>query len=472
MFIFKRALIYVRRKKSKVLTIGVILLVVSTLALTGLVINSAAKTTFEYARNSLGTTVSYTTDLSSVMPTERGIPGQGMGVTIPDDYEVINMNEIEYIKNNSIYIESYTINTSLAASPIDFSYYNPSGETISDSKRVAASINILGSSYDKDDTIFKNDQNELIEGRYFTDEEIDSKAPVIIIESTIASLNELEIGDFVTIEEVIRRMPGEEEATEIEEYTFEIVGIYKTNNPSDVSTTDFKGSFNLTENNMYAPYTTILNYSDNAINSVTFNLNDTDNIDLFIEEVKAMDMNTTYRLISANDAAYNKMVGPIASVAKTSTVLVTVVVISGALIILLLSMLSIKDRKYEIGVLLSLGESRLKIVSQLLFEMIIISTISFTLAVFISGATSQITTNYLLESALIEETTEEPARGFNRFVNLVTTNVEVIDELDVSVKTNDIILMLAIGMLIIVVGNISQSLYVLKANPKEILLER
>jgi putative ABC transport system permease protein len=472
MFIFKRALIYVRRKKSKVLTIGVILLVVSTLALTGLVINSAAKTTFEYARNSLGATVSYTTDLSSVMPTERGIPGQGMGVTIPDDYEVINMNEIEYIKNNSIYIESYTINTSLAASPIDFSYYNPSGETISDSKRVAASINILGSSYDKDDTIFKNDQNELIEGRYFTDEEIDSKAPVIIIESTIASLNELEIGDFVTIEEVIRRMPGEEEATEIEEYTFEIVGIYKTNNPSDVSTTDFKGSFNLTENNMYAPYTTILNYSDNAINSVTFNLNDTDNIDLFIEEVKAMDMNTTYRLISANDAAYNKMVGPIASVAKTSTVLVTVVVISGALIILLLSMLSIKDRKYEIGVLLSLGESRLKIVSQLLFEMIIISTISFTLAVFISGATSQITTNYLLESALIEETTEEPARGFNRFVNLVTTNVEVIDELDVSVKTNDIILMLAIGMLIIVVGNISQSLYVLKANPKEILLER
>jgi putative ABC transport system permease protein len=472
MFIFKRALIYVRRKKSKVLTIGVILLVVSTLALTGLVINSAAKTTFEYARNSLGATVNYTTDLSSVMPTERGIPGQGMGVTIPDDYEVINVDEIEYIKSKSVYIESYTINTSLAASPIDFSYYNPSGETISDSKRVAASINILGSSYDKDDTIFKNDQNELIEGRYFTDEEIDSKAPVIIIESTIASLNELEIGDFVTIEEVIRRMPGEEEATEIEEYTFEIEGIYKTNNPSDVSTTDFKGSFNLTENNMYAPYTTILNYSDNAINSVTFNLNDTDNIDLFIEEVKAMDMNTTYRLISANDAAYNKMVGPIASVAKTSTVLVTVVVISGALIILLLSMLSIKDRKYEIGVLLSLGESRLKIVSQLLFEMIIISTISFTLAVFISGATSQITTNYLLESALIEETTEEPARGFNRFVNLVTTNVEVIDELDVSVKTNDIILMLAIGMLIIVVGNISQSLYVLKANPKEILLER
>jgi putative ABC transport system permease protein len=253
---------------------------------------------------------------------------------------------------------------------------------------------------------------------------------------------------------------------------------------------------------MYAPYTTVLsasleglsdedletakaNIEENGyeIQNVTFNLKDPSNIDSFIEEVKAMDeIDTKYRSLNANDAAYQQMVGPIENVANTSTVLVMVVVIAGSLIIGLLSMLSIKDRKYELGVLLSLGESKLKIVCQLICEMFIVSILSFGLATVVSNFTAQATTNFLLNQEITSAESEEnnleqksfSGMGMIRMDRnqLSKIDVETIDTLTVSVNSSDILKMFGIGILIIVIGNVIQAMFVLRCNPKQILLER
>jgi putative ABC transport system permease protein len=503
-YFLKRAGIYVTRKKSKVITMGVILFIVSALVLTGLLIKSAAQKTFDAARSKLGATVSYTTDLSSVMgnPKER-IPGSGMGITLPDDYTSITTKEIETIYEDSNYVESYVINASLAGTAIDFSYYNPSGSATEENddrpSGTSASINIVGVSNLSNDTIFNIDANTLVDGRYFTDEEITNATNVVILEQTIATLNDLSVGDTITIERQNRRMPGETTSVETAvEITYQIVGIYKTSNPTDISNSSFAGSFNLVENTMYSPYTTVLSASlaglegdalteakisieENGyqVNSVTFTLDDPANIDAFIAEVKAMNnIDTTYRSLSANDAAYEKMVGSIENVASTSTVLVVVVVIAGALIIGLLSMLSIKDRRYEIGVLLALGESRAKIVGQLIAEIVIVAVVSYSLSTVVSNLTAQVTTNYLLNKELAAQTTDNDQQslgmfgGRDRFAQQSLLNVETIDSLTVSINAEDITKMFAIGMAIAIVGSMTQALFVLRLNPKEILLER
>lgn len=497
MYFLKRAFLYVRRKKSKVITIGIILFVVSALVLTGLVIQSASNNTFEVARQKLGATVLYTSDLSSVMEVGERTPGMGRNFTLPDDYTQITTKEIEYIAANSEYVKDYVINASLAVTPVDFSYYNVNEETTNSDRPSSASMNILGSSKESVDTIFNNENNTLVSGSYFTDNEINDASKVVIIEQTIATLNEIKVGDTITVSRIARHLPGTEVTSTAVNIEYEVVGIYKTNNPTDVTSSSYKGSFNLTENTMYAPYTTVLsaslegltgteledatskiNTSGYTVDNVTFNLIDPSNIEEFIAEVKAMEnVDTTYRLLSANDAAYEKMVGPIENVAKTSTILVVVVVIAGALIIALIAMLSIKDRKYELGVLLSLGESKTKIIAQLISEMVIVAIVSFSMAAVLSNFTAQATTNYLLNQELTATSEEEiPSRGnfggFGRVNNLSTLNVETIDELTVTTNSNAIIQMFAIGLGIIVVGNITQALFVLKANPKEILLER
>lgn len=471
MFFIKRALLYVKRKKSKVVTVGAILFIVSTLVLTGLVIKSASQNAFDYAREKLGASVNYMTDMSSVMGDRGGrVPGSGMGVTLPGDFTNITLDEVDKISEGSELIKDTLINATLAANAVDFSYFNlnSSEDTETDRPRMGASINIVGSNFEATDNVFFNDTNKLLSGRYFTDEEVESGANVIIIENTIATLNELEIGDTITVSKIIRGVPGSEATSS--EMTFTIVGIYKTGTPTDASSTDFRGSFNLSENTMYAPFNTVLTNNGSKIDSVTFTLKNPSDVDAFTTYVEGI--GTSYRTLNANDAAYEKMVGPISSVSNTSNILVFVVVIAGGLIIGLLSMLSIKDRKYELGVLLSLGESRIKIVLQLLTEMIVISVVSFAFAILISNYTAQLTTNFLLNNALAEETTEEVRPGFGNFREPAVNDVSAIDSLSVDVNMEDSLKMLGLGLLIIVLGNISQALFVLKANPKEILLER
>lgn len=529
MYFLKRSWLYVRRKWGKALTVGIILFVVSTLVLTGLLIRSASQSTFEIARNKLGASVTYSTDLSSVMGDMRSgtrstTGGSAAKFTLPDDYTSITTKEIEEIAANSKYVKNYTISASLAAEAVDFTYYNPSSSTTSSDEnsdtsdnnegnvkagfQSSANVNIVGADIKSKESNFTSETGTIVSGRYFTDDEVNNSEKVVMIEKTIADLNDISVGDNITVKRVNQRGPmsSDDDSSSSIEITYKVVGIYKTSNPTDVSSSGFMGSFNLTENTMYAPYTTILSadlegltgdeltaakekITENGyeVRNVTFNLKNPSDTDAFIAEVKAMkDIDTKYRSLSANDAAYEQMVGPIENVASTSTVLVIVVVVAGAFIIGLLSMLSIKDRKYELGVLLSLGESRFKIVAQLICEMLIIAIVSFGAAAIVSNCTAQLTTNFLLnqEIASSENQSTDSNNNFQRGTmpsggmfrpnnsSLSKIDVETIDTLTVNVNIMDVLKMFGIGVIIIVIGNLIQAMFVLRCNPKEILLER
>lgn len=525
MFFLKRAWYYVTRKLGKVITIGIILFIVSSLVLTGLVINSASESAATAARKKLGANVTYSTELRMNMQTSDDGPARGSGGSfnfeIPEGYSQITTKEIETIVNNSKYVKNYSIFASMSATASDFSYYDPfnsssptSNKTITNgmyggSMRIDSSnINIMGLDTKTNNNIF--DLDTLIDGRYFTDEEIKNNEMVIVIEETIATMNGIGIGDIITMTKSNNRMtmvrPGEEINTEEDtiEMEFTVVGIYKTNSPTNVAENQFRNSANLSENLMYAPYTTILlsdtfglegnelseklaDIEENgyAISSVIFTLKNPEDIDAFIEEVKNMEeIDMTYRLLDADTTSYETMVGPIQNVASTSKILVIVVIIAGAFIIGLLSMLSIKDRKYELGVLLSLGESRVKIISQLIVEMLIVAVFSFTLASLTANTLAQGVTNYLLNKELESQNAERETTQNNPTIirgglgnmiqrsDISTVDVETIEELTVNINISDMFTMFGIGIIIIVLGNSIQTLFVLKANPKEILLER
>lgn len=522
MFFVKRAWYYVSRKIGKSITIGIILFVVFTLILTGLLINSGAKGAYEVARSKLGATVTYNTDLTSVMsmntPNGGGRPNMGTGsrFEMPDDYTEITTKEIETIVENSKYVKNYTISASTSGEAKDFTYYDPFEEEEDNGPTFSfgggggigivamnnSNVTINGVDTKTKDNTF--DQSTLTDGRYFTDEEIENGDNVIIIENTIATLNDIKPGDKITITKTIMKMDGDEPTTIEVDIEYEVIGIYKTTNPTDISGNMRMMTSNLTENTMYAPYIQILKsdllglseaeYNNRikdieengyTVRNVTFTLKDSNDIDKFIAEVESMEgIDTTYRSFNANNEAYEKMVGPISNVASTSTILVVVIVIAGIFIIGLITMLAIKDRKYELGVLLSLGESKPKIVIQLITETLMVAILAFTLATLTSTATAQVTTNYLLKQE-IASTEEENNNGFGLRPsgsfsiggfgapsNINVLDVETIDELTVKVNAKDVLQMAGIGTVIIVIGNLAQAMFVLKAKPKEILLER
>ena len=277
MYILKRSLYYITRKKGKSITIGIILFVVATLILTGLLINNAANKTFEVAKNKLGSNIIYKSDTSDLIDNamntnikqgERFNPGE---ISLPDDFTNITTKEVETIKENSKYVKSYEITTSYTGNPVNFEEYSLSQEETSlEDENILqrpgnnfnmASLTINGVSK-KSDVI--SSENTLFDGAFFTDEEIKNGDNVIMIEKKLATLNSLSVGDSIIIEKVeMKRGKRQEQDSEKNEETsiqttYKIVGIYETSNSTDLSNQNFGMAMNNAENVMYVPYLSIL----------------------------------------------------------------------------------------------------------------------------------------------------------------------------------------------------------------------
>jgi putative ABC transport system permease protein len=182
----------------------------------------------------------------------------------------------------------------------------------------------------------------------------------------------------------------------------------------------------------------------------------------------------TFKL-DANDQLYQQMVGPIENVASFSNNIVYLVSIAGAIILGLIVMMSIRERKYEMGVLLALGERRWKLAGQFIAEIILVAVLSLGIATVSGNAVADQVSSQLLNQELESaETTVTPDsfRGGGRFGGMQaaqTQPVETIEELDVSVTPDDLGLLAMIGLLIAIISALLPSLTVLRLQPKTIL---
>ncbi|MBQ3420749.1 MAG: FtsX-like permease family protein, partial [Romboutsia sp.] len=168
---------------------------------------------------------------------------------------------------------------------------------------------------------------------------------------------------------------------------------------------------------------------------------------------------------------------------------VVVITIAGATILTLIIMLSIRDRNQEIGILLSLGEKKNKIIAQFAVEILLILTLSLGASSLLGNGTSNIITNQLLASEISTENTSNQMdsnmpgmpgggpggqnQGGNKFFGGMfgqnNSNVEVIDELDVSVSASDFMKMAGVGFAISIVATCVPAVTVMRLNPKNIL---
>ncbi|MFV0274648.1 MAG: ABC transporter permease [Bacilli bacterium] len=517
MYFIKRSFIYVKRKFTKIIQMAAIFFIVASLVLSGFLIKSVAKSTYDVARAKLGATVNYNANYRNEMIKDTENNNQGPmnreDFVIPDDYTEITTSEIDTIVSNSKYVTNYNVTTSVSGNFTELEYYNPYEEESSnennqnfgnmpgDLNRVRPTISIIGANYEKNDTIFVDNGGTIIDGRYFTDEEIKNGNNVIILESTIAELNDLVVGDTISITATSNSF--EKSTTNSLEVEYTIVGIYETSNPVDLTDDNniFANTTSLSENTLYVPYINaaiVSNATSNGttidkskeiyesegltVTSVEFILNDPENVDAFIEEVNAIEsLDLTYRQLDTNNAEYEQMVAPIENVAKTSSGIIIFIVIASVIVLCLITTLMIKTRRFEFGVLLSLGES--KIIMQLMVEMLFTAFIGFALAIIFSTYTAKAISNYLInnEITVTEEkntqTNNKPG-GMGDFGGMMSRNdtsnldVEVIDTLDIKLDVQSIVYLYIIGSLIVIVTNIISASNILKLKPKEILLER
>ncbi|SQC71902.1 acidobacterial duplicated orphan permease [Listeria fleischmannii subsp. fleischmannii] len=170
--------------------------------------------------------------------------------------------------------------------------------------------------------------------------------------------------------------------------------------------------------------------------------------------------------------------------------MVYIVTIAGALILALLIMMQVRERKYEMGVLLAIGESRMKLVLQFFTEILMVAVMSFMLAGLSSHYVAQIAGNQLL-SQQNETAQTTSANGQNENVgpggsngqvgprdrmqngiSSLTQNTEEIKKLDIQVTLADMLKMGGIGVGIAFISVLLPAMTILRMNPKTILTKQ
>ncbi len=485
MYFMKRALKYLKNKKGKTLLLGFIFLVIANFVLAGLLVQNASKKAQEQTRISIGA------DVNFIMNWDELLNDMNRGVLDRDELgnmkgEVVHSNILSEgggptYKNfmeivDSDYVESYDVSVSFEVISEGLRQYTldtNSGSTMNGNGAVF-DVKLFSAAEPRD---FTDGTAELTSGRFATREEIDSGLNVILIEENIAELNNLRLGDTFSVSASILDYQNVD-------IDYEIVGIYRTFEVVDQRMVGKGGDSLLSQNRFYIPFNALQSIGmekseidDILVTSNVISLKDPLNIDAFKEEAEQK-IEIKYGRLDANDALYNNLMGPIESLGNISGILVVIIAVAGALIIGLITALTVNERKEEIGILLAVGESKLKIVSQFVLEVTIIAVIAFALSSFTGSYLGENISKAVLDSELLEtQDSSYDGKAYNKgSYSKDQKNVQDIiakeSTVDISLNPTVLLQLLGLGLSLSVLSTVIPSLYVMRFNPKQILTNR
>ena len=352
---------------------------------------------------------------------------------------------------------------------------------------------------------FEEKSYTIVEGRMYSQEEIDAGAHVVLVEQGLAELNGFKIGDRITVnimQEAEFSYYGGSISKSDTELELEIIGIYDNTqvlNPSDPDY-EWMPSYFAPENTLLVPTTTyiksqivierkIMDYyrqeypgetwydreiteEDLYFGSVVMLLRDPLEVEDFIADNQ--DALSEFYQFNANLDSFNKIARPLDAMARFAGILVGIIVVNALVIITLITALTLKNREYEIGVLLAMGVSKVKVIGQMFIELVIVGILGFTLAVASGAVISGVIGDWMLEAQLSTELIEEDSNnwsgwyGDENYFTDVTAD-EMFEQYKVSVKPVMIVWIYAGGLAVIFASVLIPGLMVMRYNPKQIL---
>lgn len=300
----------------------------------------------------------------------------------------------------------------------------------------------------------ENGSMKIVDGKAFDESTTDG----VVISKELADANNLSVGS------EIKFKTTDTAATEL---TFKIVGLYQT------STEDFNTNTVYMNIDSAKKFYTADQLSKLSVQNVRYYLTSAEDKDAFLAEAqKNNDLTSSYLKLDIDDSSYETMVGPIEQVGSFASTVFWIVAGATVAIITLIVAINIKDRRYEMGVLLSLGAKRMNIIGQVFVELVVVGTIGFALSLGTSHFIAQKIGDELLAKQVASSatTTSAEQRGANaRPGRTIESSAKQIDTIDVSAGLIEYAMLFGIGYLILVVAMIFPSINILRYQPKTIL---
>ena len=255
---------------------------------------------------------------------------------------------------------------------------------------------------------------EIIEGRYFTNEEITNKENVIILSDCFTNNNEIKIGDNIQL-----KRDFYDENIKVDYIDYTVIGIFSKNNeninPDSYSIENY-------DTHIYIPLTTMLNEYEFISNYYELYPKMFKNFTLELNEIKIKVANVDFEdkfyclldkkidllndngiqiyEVKSNTDIYEKIATPLTLISKIATILKYVSFSSACILSSLCIFLFLKDRKYEIAVLYSLGQEKIQILFKQFLEIYIICMFSISLSLISGYQIAKMYSNYMVENQI------------------------------------------------------------------------
>lgn len=493
----KRAIQSLWAKKGRSIIMIAVFSAILIFVLAGLTIRSGADLATTNAKKSVGATVTLSTNREAMFKQSDSEDENSRPDPASFERTPVNLSDAKKIAKLSN-VKSYSFEASTSADkssgiePIS-SDSDDSEEESTDEQMAGfggggapggmsqGDFQIKGVSESSSYSEFSAGTASLVEGEAITSE--DEGTNNVLIEQSLAEANDLSVGDTFKIKD-----------TDDKDVEVTIKGIYKTSDSGDSMSAQF--NFMNPSNTIFSSYTmvnTLTGSEGKTIDSAVYNLEDPKDMDSFVKQANKLIDTDTFSL-ETNDQMYQQMLQPLNNVSSFAKNIVILVAAAGVIILTLIIMLSIRERKYEIGVLLSLGESRMKVISQFFVE----NFICMIFALGIAAASGNVVGNAVGNQLLNQQTTSQNAegqeanaagnnggpggqgqmpgggnggpRGGGQMGGNPFTQTEEIQELNISVKPMEILSLAGIGLGISLFSIVLSSAGILRLNPKKILI--
>lgn len=301
-----------------------------------------------------------------------------------------------------------------------------------------------------------------------------------VISEWLAKENGLSIGDTFIIEtkEGNYRPSDEPAKTWGEPIELEIVGIFHTNFVQAIS--EYTPEKGIMENNIYTDlYTydiieenlTVMFPKNEDYIKVTFFVQDPEETEKIMRQVGALEeVNVDGLLLSADDTAYKASAKPYGQIRTFAMILFIAGAVGMGIILYLVMRLWVQGRMHEAGILISLGMGRRNVIGQMLAESLTAAAAALILAAALSGTVVDKCMDFAEQATEPKANAEIYEAEVDYWQNPVVTQVSAEKaELEHGVSGYEIILM---GILVCGVSSVSvllAAIRIMDIEPKKLL---
>lgn len=470
MYIFKNALKNLARNKGRNILLGVIMIAILSCVAISVVINTTSGEIIKDYKNRFGSEVFIQPDLEKIMEKAQK-DGRESIESISPKYDLLEkLSKSEYLKE-TIFIASYGGYSDKLKS-LDQDEYEKNNKNSSNT-RVAVAGGKERSENAKESNLTINGglnsaglEEFKKSDRKVTDGNMPTKDGEAIVSEDFAKLNNLKVGDTFKVQN-----PDNPDKYDPLELT--ISGIYYDGTESQDY--GFKHPMMNRKNEIITTFDTLKAYkvkTDNdLIVEAKFFLKDPDLLSEFNEEAHKLGLNNLYD-VSTDSQSYDEIVKPVEGLQKVANIFMILVLCFGGSILILISILGIRERKYEIGVLRAMGMKKGKVALGLIFETLSTIAISLVVGLSIASLSAQSISNVLLKSQ-IEAQNQSASEGMMfRMGGGAAPNVDPITNLNVHLNSEAIV---GITLIALLLGAISIGIgivYIMRFEPRKILSER